>query len=164
MDSLGSLQESVNYDVFGDTLDTASLATFADVPGQRIIFIFPLNTGPVVPDVGKGPGVPLPVVNQDVPCCPHNIFSSLVVGVSDMMSVSSAGLGYVASNVVTAVGLIPELFRNYGAEVDETTGEYPNVQVDEMQVDDVVMGDESDASTLGRKVALEAIIHDDPAC
>ena len=80
-----------------------------------------------------------------------------------MMSVSSSGLGYVASNVVTAVGLIPELYRNYGAEVDETAGEYPNVQVDEMQVDDVVMGDESDASTLGRKTALEAIVHDDPS-
>ena len=67
-----------------------------------------------MPDVGKGgPGVPLPVANQDMPCCPHIIFSSLVVGVSDMMTFSSAGLGYVASNVVTAVGLIPELFRNY---------------------------------------------------
>ena len=64
---------------------------------------------------------------------------------------------------MVAVGLIPELFRNYAADVDETTGEYPNVEVDEMQVDDVVMGDESDESTLGRKAALEAIVHDDPA-
>ena len=114
-----------------------------------------------MPDVGQGPGVQLPVANQAVPCCPHTIFSSLVVGVSDMMSVSSSGLGYVASNVVTAVGLIPELFRNYAADVDEATGEYPNVEVDEMQVDDVAMGDESDASTLGRKAALEAIVQYD---
>ena len=48
-----------------------------------------------------------------------------------MMSVSSAGLGYVASNVVTAVGLIPELFRNYSTDVDEATGEYPNVEVED---------------------------------